>query len=372
MVSWDAVATTWNTILTIWLLFFAFLLSRMTILAKRYENRYGAISTGVSTILVTFLALYNMFVGLFPFPFSGFMTFWIGGCLVVYVSYAVAMWVRDRRNIRQNPEEVNADVLKKIDKSFYKQDISFKMECVRKAFHLMGFLLVLSYYGMGFGAFAGLVNDSVLEFIPDPAVQYESLWGPVSSYPFPITDQTAIASLTLFALTCAFFFAAIPDFLRVLWHTKYNLLDRLTGAVLRGKEYKAAGPQVYLLSGVLFTYVLYHPVGLLTDVGFVMAGALVACFSDAIAAIVGRGWGKHKVTCINGDEKSLEGFVAGVGLTYLIALIFLGPVIAIFAALIFFLLDYFPLPVADNLLNPILIGVGTWAIATLLGLPVGW
>ena len=88
-------------------------------------------------------------------------------------------------------------------------------------------------------------------------------------------------------------------------------------------------------------------------------GILVACFSDALAALIGRRYGKHKVTCIGGDIKSVEGFIAGSGSAFLIGFIILAnPIYALIGAIIFFLLDYFPIIIADNILNPIAITLG--------------
>ncbi|MHA1732227.1 MAG: hypothetical protein ACTSU5_09790 [Promethearchaeota archaeon] len=369
MADWDLAAAAWNTSLTIFLLVIAALLFRIAQLAWRYGNKYGATSTGVSACLIGAFAVYNNIFYLLPFPFNGFMMYWVGGTLAVYLAYASIVWRKDFKSMKGEADR--RETMKKFDKEFYSQDISFKMELVRKSFHLMGFLLVISFYGFGIGSpVTHWVNYNTIEFIQRPEVKYSTLWGSVADYPFYDYANVA-ASLTLFALIAAFFFATIPDLIRVLWGAKYSLYNRLTGAVLRGKEYKAAGPQIYLLTGVLLSYILFWPVGLF-PVEIVMTGALVACFSDAIAAVVGRGWGKHKVTVLNGDQKSVEGFVAGVGLTFLIALIFVGPILALVAAVIFFLLDYFPVPVADNLLNPVAISFGLFFFAWLFHVPVGW
>jgi dolichol kinase len=176
--------------------------------------------------------------------------------------------------------------------------------------------------------------------------------------------------LTFFALLATLSFVILSDFIRVLWGTRYSIYNKLTGKVLRGKEYKAAGPQVYLIVGASFAYYLY--VAGLYPVGVPMAGILVACFSDALAALIGRKLGKRTVTCPGGKVKTLEGFLAGIISAYLVAMIFVGPVLAIIAAAIFFVLDYVPNPVADNLSNPILISLGIWAVAALTSLPIGW
>ena len=108
------------------------------------------------------------------------------------------------------------------------------------------------------------------------------------------------------------------------------------------------------------------------DIRIFFAGILIACLSDASAALIGRRFGKHKITLRNNDVKSIEGFIAGVGVAYIIGLVFVGPIYAIMGAFIFFLTDYLPAFTADNILNPIFIPIGIQLLVVLLGLPVGW
>jgi len=201
--------------------------------------------------------------------------------------------------------------------------------------------------------------------------QYNLLWGDISAdYPYVKQQFQATIDLTFFALIATMEFALLSDLIRTLWGARYSVFNVLTRAILRKKEYNAAGPQIYLISGVCFSYLLYK-VGCY-PIGIAMAASLVACFSDAIAALIGRKYGKHKVSVLGGDTKSVEGFIAGAGSAYLIALIFVGPLHAIFAALIFFLLDYFPIRIADNLTNPILISLGLWLFSIIIPIPIGW
>jgi dolichol kinase len=124
------------------------------------------------------------------------------------------------------------------------------------------------------------------------------------------------------------------------------------------------------MTGFVFSYMLYM-VGIMHIYVF-FAGILIACFSDAAAALIGRKYGKHKIILRSKDTKSVEGFIAGVVVAYIIGLIFVGPIYAIIGAVIFFLTDYFPAVTADNILNPIFIPIGIQLFILLLGLPVGW
>ncbi|MEJ2280047.1 MAG: hypothetical protein P8Y70_20210 [Candidatus Lokiarchaeota archaeon] len=161
----------------------------------------------------------------------------------------------------------------------------------------------------------------------------------------------------------------IPDLIRVLWGAEYSFFHLLTRAVLRKKEYNAVGPQIYLVTGVIFSYLLYM-VGLVHILAF-LAGVLIACFSDALAALVGRSIGKRKIKCLGNQIKTLEGFIAGVGSAYIIGFFIVGPIYAIFGAIIFFILDYFPTLIADNILNPIIITIVIQIAFFFLGLHIG-
>ena len=111
--------------------------------------------------------------------------------------------------------------------------------------------------------------------------------------------------------------------------------------MLRKKELNAAGPQVYIITGFIFSYIFYQA-GLIHILAY-FAGILIACLSDAAAAIFGRRFGKHKIKLRNNQVKSAEGFIAGSVVAYIIGFIFLGPhgftIYAIIGAIIFFLTD---------------------------------
>jgi len=251
----------------------------------------------------------------------------------------------------------------------YHEQISIKMEGLRKSFHLVGFLVPLAYFGFFFiPPITLLVSDSVYLYVHQSEAIYYPLWGSLSAFPYGIGDFQAIIDLTMFALIATLVFAIISDLIRVLWGAEYSIYSLLTRAVLRNKELNAMGPQIQLVCGAIFAYWLYT-LGLI-PISAAMGAILIACLSDAAAALIGRKYGKHKVKCIGGDIKSVEGFIAGVGSAYLIGLFCVGPFYALIAALIFFILDYFPIVIADNILNPIAISIGLGLAMALLGIPI--
>ncbi|MFX1435637.1 MAG: phosphatidate cytidylyltransferase, partial [Promethearchaeota archaeon] len=244
-------------------------------------------------------------------------------------------------------------------------------ELIRKSFHLMGLLLVIGYFGFFIlPPLIQLISDSVVILIHDIQPAYEFLWGDVTLFPYAIGDPLGLKHLTMMALIGALMFAIISDLIRILKGPEYSIFNFLTRSMLRNKEINATGPQIYIITGFIFSYMLYLA-GLIEILPF-FAGILIACLADAAAALMGRKFGKHKVKVRSKDTKSVEGFLAGTVVAYLIGLILVGPVYAIIGAIIFFLTDYFPIYTADNILNPIFIPVGIQLFIVLLGLPVGW
>ena len=248
----------------------------------------------------------------------------------------------------------------------YVDEIPFRMEIIRKSFHLSGFLVLIAYYGV-----ASLVNDGIIVMIHQIEPSYNFLWGDLSTYPFGLGDFRAVVDIIMFALIGALAFAIISDIIRIVWGPEYSVFNFLTKSMLRNKEKNAAGPQIYIITGFIFSYMLYMA-KIIPDIRVFFAGILIACLSDASAALIGRRFGKHKVRLRNNDVKSIEGFIAGVVVAYIIGLVLVGPIYAIMGALIFFLTDYLPSITADNILNPIFIPIGIQLMIFLLGLPIGW
>ena len=377
---WTAIDNIYN--LTLTLSFFILMILMIHIGRKgiKVNNRYGGISTIICGICFLIFGLYNSIVRFFPYPYNGFMVWWIGMILLVSFSF-FAIIKREVRKMESETEDANLKGEKKpILKRYiermtkenpYREDITFKMELIRKSFHLMGLLLLLAYFGF-FALYPVtlIVSDSVIVLINQIQPAYELIWGPISLFPFISGDFQAIIYLTMMALIGALMFAIISDLIRIIWGPEYSIFNFLTKSMLRNKEINATGPQIYIITGFIFSYMLYM-VGILHILA-VFSGILIACLSDAAAALVGRRYGKHKVIVRSKDTKSVEGFLAGIVLAYIIGLILVGPIYALIGALIFFLTDYFPIYTADNILNPIFIPLGIQLFINLLGLPVGW
>ncbi|MFX1234084.1 MAG: phosphatidate cytidylyltransferase [Promethearchaeota archaeon] len=373
---WDLINFSYNLALSSILFVFAFLMVFIGYGGHKAKNRYGAISTVLNGACLVAFGLYNLFFRFFPYPYNGFMVWWIGlnlllnGIFIIVIKLKIKKYdlkSKNADNIQESMEK-KSRLRKFIEKMTiedpYKEDIPFKMELIRKSFHLMGLLVVFA------PTLTLLISDGVIMLINQVQPSYELLWGSVSLFPYVIGDQQAIIGLTMMGLLGALIFTLISDLIRVLKGPEYSLFNFISRSILRNKEKNALGPQIYIITGIVFSYMLYMA-GILEIRAF-YAGILIACFSDAAAALIGRKFGKHKVILRSKETKSVEGFIAGTVVAYIIGLIFVGPIYAIVGTLIFFITDYLPAVTADNILNPIFIPIGIQFFILLLGLPVGW
>ncbi|MFX0059499.1 MAG: hypothetical protein ACFE85_07185 [Candidatus Hodarchaeota archaeon] len=382
---WEVIEALYNT--TFSLFFFLLAMVMFFIARKGYKsnNRYGSVSTSLTAILFIVFGYFNSVRHFFPFPYSGFFVWWIGFNIIFNVLF---FWMIKRvkkkfvlknenistvREINERKSILERYVLKMTKENPYREDISLKMEYIRKSFHLMGLLILLAYYGFFFiPPVTQLISDGVILLIQQIEPSYNFLWGSIypPDFPYVMGDPRAIIDLTMMALIGSLVFALVSDVIRIIWGPEYSIFNFLTRSMLRNKELNAAGPQIYIITGFVFSYMLYM-IGVI-DILVFFAGIIIACLSDASAALIGRKYGKHKIKFRKRGIKSLEGFLAGTIVAYIIGLIFVGPIYAIIGAVIFFMTDYFPTYTADNILNPIFIPIGIQLFIFLLGLPIGW
>lgn len=377
---WPVVDNIYNVTLSLSFFILTVLMFHIGRKGIKANNKYGGITTIICGFCFLIFGYYNSIMRFFPYPYNGFMVWWIG--IVLLVSFTFFALVK--REVSKSEFEIEERVLKSGKKPVlrryiermtkedpYRIEITFKMELVRKSFHLMGFLLVIAYFGF-FALYpvTRIISDSVIILIRQIQPAYELIWGPIDRFPYTPGMFQAVIDLTMMALIGGLIFAIISDLIRIVWSPEYSIFNFLTKSMLRNKEINAMGPQIYIITGFIFSYMLYM-VGFLHILAF-FAGVLIACLSDAAAALIGRKYGKYKVKVRSRTTKSVEGFLAGTILAYIIGLILVGPVYAIIGAVIFFLTDYFPIYTADNILNPIFIPIGIQILIIILGLPVGW
>lgn len=377
---WTTVDEVYNITLSLSFFILTFLMFYIGRKGFKEKNRYGGISTILCGFCFLIFGYVNSTARFFPYPYNGFMVWWIGIILLINLVFFKII----KREIRKTSINTNLESSDRSKKSIlrryvermtkenpYSEKISLKMELIRKTFHLSGLLLLLAYFGF-FALYPVtlIISDSVIELINDLGPTYTLLWGDLSLFPYVPGEFQAVIDLTMMALIGALMFAIISDLIRIVWGPEYSVFNFLTRSMLRNKEKNAAGPQIYIITGFIFSYMLYMA-GIIHILAW-FAGILIACLSDAAAALIGRRYGKHKIQVRSKDYKSIEGFLAGMIVAYVIGLILVGPIYALIGALIFFITDYFPIYTADNILNPIVIPIGIQLFKFLFGLPVGW
>lgn len=380
MTYWNLVAIGYNVVLLGIFLLIAVLMFYIGYRGRK-ENSYGSVSTITSSIFllisIILLMVFREDHFIIHYPFMGFMVWWFFMVFGVFAGFGLLIKrvVSNLDAENKNNSHPNVSGLKKFilgirEESPYREQIPVKMEIFRKCFHLIGLLFIFGYFGFFFPPITELANIGIYIFIDSTKGLYNFLWGSLSNYPYLSGGLEAINYISLFALLAAFIFMVISDLIRVLWGPEYSIFHFITKSTLRNEERNAVGPQIYLIVGAIFTYVLYL-IGIVNIFAFT-AGLLIACLSDALAALVGRIWGKKDVICPGGHEKTIEGFIAGTLSAYLIGLLFLGPIYAIVAAVVFLITDYFPMAIADNFLNPILIPLIIMVVQLIIQIPIGW
>ncbi|MFX1279058.1 MAG: hypothetical protein ACFFA3_06550 [Promethearchaeota archaeon] len=119
-----------------------------------------------------------------------------------------------------------------------------------------------------------------------------------------------------------------------------------------------------------FTPFLFTPFPIFGAVALITTGA------DAIACIIGKKYGK--ISLRKNSNKTIEGFIAGGVSTFLIVILIMIIyqswisvsiqkilLMATVATILFLIVDRFARNISDNILNPLLTGLGIWVISLL-------
>ena len=135
-----------------------------------------------------------------------------------------------------------------------------------------------------------------------------------------------------------------------LKHTRFNYwLLSFLGGVHRGDETDKMSGLAFTLAGSFFTILLFFG-----DKNIVMASFMYLAFGDTSAALVGKAFGKHKITRV----KTWEGSMACFIVCLISGLFFLKWPVAVIGAFVATLIELIPWPINDNFWMP-LVASGT-------------
>ena len=150
----------------------------------------------------------------------------------------------------------------------------------------------------------------------------------------------------------------------------YFPLKRITDRVMRPRERTRLGANVYFAVGTMIIFLTLYIVSNVLHTwfnllciwmisGWLAVGAvMVSAIGDGMAAIVGIRYGRHRIRGNRTWEGAIAGFIFGflafLPLWYLFSIPWIYGLIA---ASVLFIVDVISLPIDDNLLNPIAIGL---------------
>jgi dolichol kinase len=306
---------------------------------RRHDNPQAWTTSAASIVLVVFVEA-CLLASIIPMTYSFFLFCWSIACAVFFFSRT---GTRHLINKTRGGERFRAKQAGNAD------DLVIKNEIVRKLFHLSGLLIVIAYY------------------LAAPALV------PLLNYYYHFTNPIyARLVIVLLALLCGTILSLYIDTQRVFFGEEYGV--RHIHALVREKEIRSPTAQTYLLLSSTAAWIvgmLFRPADGNVAIAIPIAAMVMATLADGMAAILGKARGKHKVARPFGQVKSIEGFAAGFVTALVIAILFLFPfkwgwVLAIVASLVFLAVDWISLPIADNVLNPVVITIVLEAMALLM------
>ncbi len=320
----------------------------------KVKVRYSEILESILFLVIGFYVLtmvsepsqnYNIFYLIHILSFSAITIFFLGFNVIPH-------YLMSKRNPNYRKGITYEKFLEKIDKKYNSVEIGKKTDRLkdfsRKLLHFI--------------QFTGIITVS---FISDYVVSKNSNWN-ITSIEF---------RNFLFILIAGFFWIMmmVGDINRIThweylprwgWHWFEKSLEP------EKERWTVNGVTTILLANMIWI----HPV---IPIQVLLIAAWVSCIGDAVASIVGKYFGKHKLTFGLFPQKSFEGLIAGVLTTVLgiIVLLKLIPVlglsnyiiflIALVCGIIFAFSDIYSKFICDNLINGILTGVATWTLIIL-------
>ena len=161
----------------------------------------------------------------------------------------------------------------------------------------------------------------------------------------PILDEVTSRTIVLALLFAIVVVYTVEEVLRI----KGRPLPVLTSFTLRMCKPEEAGRfivrPIFLAIGIITSLVLFP-----TKIAY--ASIAVVAVGDPVAAYVGEKWGRRHLRL----NKTLEGSIAGLALSFLVASIFVHPAAALLGAATAMLVELVDIP-DDNLTMPIAAGV---------------
>lgn len=287
------------------------------------------------------------------FPFDITMIIFFPIFLLIF---SLLMW-REKRII--SDESKDETFITSLESA--SNELPLKYEIYRKITHLLVIGIILFYFTIG-----SWIRDILLDliqFLPDTFSDlFFSLF--LNGAHSMIFNQY----LVIFLVAISLFGLLTADFTRILKPKLYPL--KPVNQILRKKElYMRLGPHISMAIGcfsIIILYGLFQPIGPI----IISTSMIMSVFGDMASNLIGRTFGKTKITPIGKKEtnKTYIGLLAGFAIAYLSGALLLLILkayylfnlwgllfIPLIGALIIGLLDYFDLEIDDNLTYPFIL-----------------
>jgi dolichol kinase len=322
--------------------------------------------------LTTIEALLPYYTLTFPFPMARITITVIPLVIFVVGAYVI-------KEMKAKKYETNA--MQEVDK--YQKTVSkLDLEISRKIYHVLILVMIVMYISVGRVILENIYNFSVYGLPQQPGMPLpDAIWNNIV-VPY-ILDFRAGHLIFLLAAAWIFFILLFTDVVRVKKYRYYPI--KMLAKIYRDKERVVLAPHVFLTGGILFAVIISDGfngllgipgVGLGISGQIVMITIMVSALADAIATIIGVTKGKHHLKGGKG-KKTWEGWIAGLisaillgFLSFLILMPYCGGtvgeaiVLSLVGAGVFALIDFFspPIPISDNILNPVAISLALWGV----------
>lgn len=337
--------------------------------AAGLQDRWSAF---VATLVMAALAFLLAWRGerILPAPFSIWaLGFWAGG-VAFTLTYTLGR-IHDR--IERFQHEFGARLSQLLERRG-RDDILAELghlrarwherrEERRKTVHLLMAAFIAMYAVVGLSILRAIWN-STYGGVPAGGEGVTNLF--LASHAEPGTFLVAGHVASVFTLLAVLFVVTPTELMRLRFPETGYPFKALILNNLRAKESGLFGAHYYILAALALAalWLTRDPASWPHAIPAVIAVIAVTVFADSASALVGVRWGRMRWPHNHG--KTLVGTAGGTFVAFAVALPFVGPIAAAAAGIAFMVVDIaapVPVPVSDNLLNPIVLA----ATFTLLG-----
>lgn len=323
---------------------------------ERLPDRGSALLATLVMITLTWMLWFHG-ATLIPAPFSlAILGIYMAGVMITFgytLSNAAKRLAEFREHAKQALEELAAKALPEDKREAWLHDrlqIQMTPEERRKTPHLMMGIFLLIY-----GILGWLILRGIRSLAPASADLGRESWHNLQA----VLDGGYLASGHMVGVVCilGLLFLLLPvELVRLQFpQADYPFKGTIT-SLMREKERGSFGAHYYITATlpVAILWLTDDPSSWDRTIYAVLAVFGVTVFADAISALVGVRYGKRKFP--HNPNKSWMGTFGGTLAAVLLAFPFTGPIGALAAGGVFFLVDVFapvPFSASDNILNPL-------------------